>query len=220
MSTTDNVVKVFVVDESELIRIGVAAIVDNEQDISIVGEAGSMAQAIARIPALRPDLAVLGVHLPDGDGVALCRVLKVKLPALNCLVFGGEHEAEMTVDAFLAGASGFILKNVGASALVDAIRSAAAGSSLLDAVAIGVLLDRVRLGGTPPGPLDELTEQERFTLDLIGEGLSNRQIGERMFVADKTVKNYVSRIFSKLGLQSRSQAAVLITQINDGRAVE
>lgn len=189
-------------------RRGVAELLQSEGDIEIVGEAATAAQAMSRIPALRPDVAVLDVQLPDGDGVTVCRELRSEMPELKCLMLTSFVDDEALLDAIVAGASGYVLKQIRGTDLIGAVRTVAAGGSLLDPQTTARVMDRIRTDATKVDPLASLTDQERRILDLIGEGLTNRQIGEHLFLAEKTVKNYVSSILAKLGLQRRTQAAV------------
>ncbi|VVJ21828.1 Two component transcriptional regulatory protein DevR [Amycolatopsis camponoti] len=209
------VITVFLVDDHELVRRGVAELVDDEPDLTVVGQASSVAEAMARIPALRPDVAVLDVRLPDGNGVELCRDLRAALPGLRCLMLTSFTDEDSMVEAVLAGAEGYVIKDVKGLQLVDAIRRVGSGETLLDARAVAALVGELRAKTGKPGPLAGLSEQELVLLDLLGESLTNRQIAERMFLAEKTVKNYVSRLLAKLGLERRSQAAVLVTGIHD-----
>jgi DNA-binding NarL/FixJ family response regulator len=208
------VITVFLVDDHELVRRGVAELIDDEPDLSVVGQASSVAEAIARVPALRPDVAVLDVRLPDGNGVELCRDLRAAVPGLRCLMLTSFTDEDSMVDAVLAGAEGYVIKDVKGLQLVDAIRRVGAGETLLDGRAVAALVAELRAKTGKPGPLAGLSEQELVLLDLLGESLTNRQIAERMFLAEKTVKNYVSRLLAKLGLERRSQAAVLVTGIH------
>ncbi|MEV4603073.1 response regulator transcription factor [Amycolatopsis sp. NPDC049253] len=208
-------ITVFLVDDHELVRRGVAELVEDEDDLTVAGQAASVAEALARIPAVRPDVAVLDVRLPDGDGVRLCRDLRAALPGLRCLMLTSFTDERSMVDAVLAGADGYVIKDIKGLQLVDAIRRVAAGLSLLDERAVAALMAKLRESTRGPGPLAALTDQERVLLDLIGEGLTNRQIAERMFLAEKTVKNYVSRLLAKLGVERRTQAAVLVTAVRD-----
>jgi DNA-binding NarL/FixJ family response regulator len=205
-------IKVFLLDDHEVVRRGVAALLEAEPDIVVVGEAGTADQALARVPALRPDVAVLDVRLPDGDGVSVCRELRSRLPELACLMLTSFADDQALFDAVMAGASGYVLKQIHGSDLVGAVRTVAAGGSLLDSRSTTQMLQRLR-EHPRKDPLATLTEQERKILDLIGAGLTNRQIGERLFLAEKTVKNYVSSIFTKLDLRRRTQAATFITQL-------
>jgi two-component system response regulator DevR len=209
------VLKVFLVDDHEMVRRGVADLLEEEADLSVIGQASSVAEAMARIPALNPDLVLLDVRLPDGNGIELCRELRSKLPELNCLMLTSYTDEEAMMDAILAGAGGYVIKDIKGMELVSAVRTVGAGQSLLDNRAAAALMGRLRSGAEKSGPAAGLSEQERILLDLIGEGLTNRQIAERMFLAEKTVKNYVSRMLAKLGLQRRTQAAVLATELRD-----
>ena len=210
--------KVFLVDDHELVRRGVADLLDEEPDLMVIGQASSVSEALARVPATNPDVVVLDVRLPDGNGVELCRELRSRLPELNCLMLTSYTDEEAMMDAILAGAGGYVIKDIKGMELVSAVRTVASGRSLLDNRAAAALMSRLRATVEKPGPVARLTEQERRLLDLIGEGLTNRQIAERMFLAEKTVKNYVSRMLSKLGMERRTQAAVLATELRDGRS--
>lgn len=204
---------VFLVDDHELLRRGVAALLALAPDLVVVGEAGTVAQAAARIPAVRPDVAVLDVRLPDGDGVELCRDLRSRLPALKCLMLTAFADEQALADAVLAGASGYLVKDIVGARLVQSIRDVAAGRSLLDTRATAILSEQVRERRIGPRELEALSARERRILDHIGDGLSNREIAERMYLAEKTVKNYVSRLLKKLGIERRTQAAVLATKL-------
>lgn len=208
---------VFLVDDHEVVRRGVGDMLDEEADLTVVGQAGSVAEAMARIPALKPDIAVLDMRLPDGNGVELCRDLRSRMPQLNCLILTSYTDEQAMMDAILAGAGGYVIKDIKGMDLVSAVRTVGSGRSLLDTRAAAALMARIRSDAQEPGPLAGLTEQERVVLDLIGEGLTNRQIGERMFLAEKTVKNYVSSVLAKLGMQRRTQVAVLATELRDQR---
>jgi two-component system, NarL family, response regulator DevR len=211
-------VRIFLLDDHEVVRRGVKDLLESEPGWTVVGEAGTAAEARARVPALRPDVAVLDVRLPDGDGVSVCRDLRSAMPDLACLMLTSFSDDEALFDAIMAGAAGYVLKEIRGSDLIGAVRTVAGGGSLLDARATARVMERLRAPAPQADPLHELTEQERRILELIGEGLTNRQIGERMFLAEKTVKNYVSAVLSKLGLQRRTQVAVLATQLRDGQA--
>jgi DNA-binding NarL/FixJ family response regulator len=206
-------IKVFLLDDHEVVRRGVAALLEAESDITVVGEADSAERALARIPALKPDVAVLDVRLPDGDGVTVCRELRSQMPELACLMLTSFTDEEALLDAVMAGASGYVLKQIHGSDLVGAVRTVAAGQSLLDPRSTAQMLERLRQRSGKKNPLADLTEQERNILELIGDGLTNRQIGEQLYLAEKTVKNYVSSIFAKLGMNRRTQAAALITRL-------
>jgi DNA-binding NarL/FixJ family response regulator len=210
VAVTDRL-RVFLLDDHELVRRGVRELLEADGDIEVVGEASTAAEALARVPALRPQVAVLDVRLPDGDGVSVCRELRSQLPELACLMLTSFSDDDALLDAVMAGAAGYVLKDIRGGDLVGAVRTVAAGGSLLDSTSTANVLARLR-AKPAADPLAVLTDQERRILDLIGEGLTNRQIGERMFLAEKTVKNYVSSLLSKLGLQRRTQAAVLATE--------
>ncbi|MGP3915968.1 response regulator transcription factor [Nonomuraea sp. 10N515B] len=210
-------IRVFLVDDHEVVRRGVAALLDSEDDIEVIGEAGTAESAIARIPALQPDVAVLDVRLPDGNGVDVCREVRSRLPGLACLMLTSFADDDALFDAVMAGASGYVLKQIHGSDLVGAVRTVASGQSLLDPQTTAAMLQRLRDQASRKDPLAALTEQERHILDLIGEGLTNRQIGERLFLAEKTVKNYVSNLLSKLNMQRRTQAAALAARLRHDR---
>ncbi len=209
-------IRVFLLDDHELVRRGVADVLSGDEGIRVVGEARNAAEALARAPALRPDVAVLDVRLPDGDGVTVCRELRSRLPELRVVMLTSYSDDEALFEAILAGASGYLLKQVLGADLVGAVRTVAAGGSLLDPAATTAVLERLRRDAAPAGPLATLSPQERTVLTLIGEGLTNRQIGERMFLAEKTIKNHVSHLLAKLGLERRTQAAVLATELRSG----
>jgi two-component system, NarL family, response regulator DevR len=205
-------ITVFIVDDHEIVRRGVCDVLAGEPELSVVGEAASCREALVRVPATKPDVAVLDVRLPDGNGIELCRELRSALPELRCLVLTSFADDEALSDSVLAGASGYLLKQVLGGDLVQAIRAVGDGRTLLDPKAADAAMARLRepRGG---GPTAALTEQERRVLDLIGRGLTNRQIAEQMVLAEKTVKNYVSNLLAKLGMQRRTQAAVLATEL-------
>jgi DNA-binding NarL/FixJ family response regulator len=196
-------------DDHEVVRRGVQDLLEAEPDITVVGEAGTAAEALARVPATRPDVAILDMRLPDGDGISVCRDLRSDFPDMACLMLTSFGDDEAQLSAIMAGASGYLLKQVRGSDIVGAVRTVAAGGSLLDPRMTATVLERLRHPVTNDDPVDVLSEQERRVFDLIGEGLTNRQIGERLFLAEKTVKNYVSSVLSKLGMQRRTQAAAL-----------
>src|SRR5215813_8817453 len=206
-------ISVFLLDDHEIVRRGVRELLEAEPDITVIGEAGTAASALARIPALKPDVAVLDVRLPDGDGVMVCRELRSMMPELACLMLTSFGDDEALFDAIMAGAAGYVLKQIRGTDLVGAIRTIAAGESLLDPEAARKVMRRMREQAQRSDPLSGLTDQERRILELIGEGLTNRQIGERMFLAEKTVKNYVSALFAKLGMERRAQAAAYAARI-------
>ena len=209
--------RVFVVDDPEVVRRGVRDMLNAVDGIAVVGEASTVAEALARVPASRPDVAVLDVRLPDGSGVELCRELRSRLPELACLMLTSYPDERAMLDAFLAGAAGFVIKDITGLDLVAAVRTVGAGSSLLDPQAAAVLFAQLRSAMPAVDPLAGLTDGERTTLDLIGEGLTNRQIAGRMFVAEKTVKNNVSHLLAKLHMTSRTQIAVRATEIREHR---
>jgi two-component system response regulator DevR len=210
-------IRVFLLDDHEIVRQGITALLETQPDIQVVGEASTVAEALARVPALRPDVAVLDLRLPDGDGVQVCRELREKLPDLACLMLTSYADDEALFESVMAGAAGYVIKEVRGGDLVNAIRTVANGGSLLDVTATSQLLARLRMARaeTPPDPLRDLTEQERKVLELIGQGMTNRQIGAELYLAEKTVKNYVSSLLAKLGMQRRTQAAVLATEIRE-----
>jgi len=209
-------ISVFLLDDHEVVRRGVRELLTAEPDIDVIGEAGTMASALQRVPALRPDVAVLDVRLPDGDGVSVCREIRSTLPATACLMLTSYGDDQALLGAIMAGAAGYVLKQTCGSDLVSAVRAVAAGRSTLDAHAAQRVMARLRERTASVDPLSALTDQEKKVLDLIGEGLTNRQIAERMFLAEKTVKNYVSRLLAKLGMERRTQAAVLATELREG----
>jgi two-component system, NarL family, response regulator DevR len=209
---------VFLVDDHEVVRRGVADLLGAHEDLEVVGDAGSVAEALARIPALVPDVAVLDIRLPDGNGVELCRELRSRMPGLRCLVLTSYTDEQAMFDAVLAGASGFVIKDVRGNDIVNAVREVGAGRSLLDGRAVTALMTRLRERSEAVDPLAELTDKEREVLRHIGDGLTNREIGAKMFLAEKTVKNYVSALLAKLGMQRRVQAAVLANQVKDRAA--
>ncbi|MFE9324407.1 response regulator [Nocardia sp. NPDC052278] len=205
---------VFLVDDHQIVRRGVRDLIDSEPDLEVVGEAGTVSQALARIPALRPQVAVLDVRLPDGNGIELCRELLNQHPELRCLILTSFTDEQAMLDAILAGASGYVVKDIDTIELVEAIREVGAGKSLLDNRAAAALMAKLREEAeAKTGPLAGLSEQEQTLLNLLGEGLTNRQIASRMFLAEKTVKNYVSRLLTKLGVERRTQAAVLASKL-------
>ncbi|MEB3372071.1 response regulator transcription factor [Saccharopolyspora mangrovi] len=205
--------RVFVVDDHDVIRRGIAALVDAEDDLELVGEAGSVAEALAWVPKKNPQVAVLDVRLPDGNGVELCRELRSQLPELRCLILTSFDDHEALMDAIMAGASGFVLKGVVSEELVSALRTVGAGKSLLSPQRTEAMLNWLRKEQEKADPLRELTARERQVLELIGEGMTNREIADRMVLAEKTIKNYVSQMLAKLAMRHRSEAAVLATEL-------
>ncbi|RCV54010.1 response regulator [Marinitenerispora sediminis] len=212
-AVTPDPITVFLVDDHEVVRRGVAALLEGEGDMRVVGEAGTAEQATSRIPAVRPRVAILDVRLPDGSGVSVCREIRSARPEIACLMLTSFADDEALFDAVMAGAAGYVLKQIHGADLVGAVRAVAAGGSLLDPRSTGRMLERLRGDSAQPDPLAALTTQERQILDLIGEGLTNRQIGERLYLAEKTVKNYVSSLLAKLDLKRRTQAAVLLARL-------
>lgn len=209
-------ITVFLLDDHEVVRRGVHELLSAEPDIEVVGEAGTAADALVRIPATAPDVAVLDVRLPDGSGVEVCREIRSGDERIKCLMLTSYADDEALFDAIMAGAAGYVLKAIRGNELLSAVRDLAAGKSLLDPVATARVLERLRDGGEAGQEderLAELTEQERRILDLIGEGLTNRAIGARLHLAEKTIKNYVSSLLAKLGMARRSQAAAYVARI-------
>ncbi|MEU9267868.1 response regulator transcription factor [Streptomyces sp. NPDC048251] len=210
-------ITVFLLDDHEVVRRGVREMLSVESDIEVVGEAGTAADALVRIPATRPDVAVLDVRLPDGSGVEVCREIRSRDDSVKCLMLTSYADDEALFDAIMAGASGYVLKAIRGEELLTAVRDVAAGKSLLDPVATARVLQRLREGAPKADDrLAHLTDQERRILDLIGEGLTNRQIGTELHLAEKTIKNYVSSLLSKLGMQRRSQAAAYVARMQAG----
>jgi two-component system response regulator DevR len=207
------VIRVYLLDDHEVVRRGLRDLLEREGDIEVVGESASAEEAARRIPALRPQVAVLDARLPDGSGIDVCRDVRSVDPSIRALILTSYEDDEALFAAIMAGASGYVLKQVRGNDLVEAVRTVAAGQSLLDPAITQRVLDRIRRGPDQPAELAALTEQERRILELIAEGLTNRQIAGRMFLAEKTVKNYVSSLLSKLGLERRTQAAVLAARL-------
>ena len=208
-------ITVFLLDDHEIVRRGVHDLLEAEPDITVIGEAGTAESALARIPALKPDVAILDVRLPDGNGVTVCREIRSKMPEVACLMLTSYGDDEALFDAIMAGAAGYVLKQIRGTDLVGAVRTIASGRSLLDPEAASRVMRRMREQAQRSDPLAGLTDQERRILELIGEGLTNRQIGERLFLAEKTVKNYVSALFAKLGMERRAQAAAYAARVFD-----
>jgi len=207
-------VRIFLLDDHEIVRRGLRDLFEAEDDFVVVGESGSAVEASSRIPALHPDVAVLDGRLPDGSGVDVCRSIRSVDPTIQALILTSYDDDEALFAAIMAGAAGYVLKQIGSTDLVDAVRRVAAGQSLLDPAVTHRVLERLRSGpDNEPDELSQLTSQERKILELIAEGLTNRQIAERIFLAEKTVKNYVSSILMKLGLERRTQAAVLASKL-------
>jgi two-component system response regulator DevR len=206
-------VRVFLLDDHEIVRRGIADLLEVESGVSVVGEAGTAAEALRRIPAARPDVAVLDARLPDGSGIDVCRDIRSAHPEIRCLILTSYDDNDAVFAAVMAGASGYLLKEIRGNSFVDAVRQVAAGKSLLDPGVTERLLTRLREGTPRDERSDSLTKREREILSLIADGLTNKQIGERLFLAEKTVKNYVSGLLAKLGMQRRTQAAVYGAEI-------
>jgi two-component system, NarL family, response regulator DevR len=212
-------IRVFLLDDHEVVRRGLRELLESEGDIEVVGEAGTAQEAYSRIPPTAPDVAVLDVRLPDGDGIEVCREVRSRHPETACIMLTSFADDEAVYAAIMAGAAGYVLKQVRGTDLVDGIRRVAAGDSLLDPSVTTRVLDRLR-HRDDVDELAALTDQERKILELIAEGLTNRQIGERMFLAEKTVKNYVSNMFVKLGMSRRTEAAAYAARLAERRAHE
>ena len=211
-------IRVFLLDDHEVVRRGLVALLEATGEIEVVGESGSALEAARRIPAFRPDVAVLDARLPDGSGIDVCREVRSADPTIKALILTSYQDDEALFSAIMAGAAGYVLKQIKGTDLVDAIRRVAAGQSLLDPAVTQQVLERIRHGAdSEPEELKSLTAQERRILELIAEGMTNRQIGEELFLAEKTVKNYVSSLLAKLGLERRTQAAVMATKLRDHR---
>jgi two-component system response regulator DevR len=217
ISTSQQSIRVFLMDDHELVRRGLVDLLKSEPDLVVVGEAGTAADALRRIPGAKPDVALLDGRLPDGSGIDVCREIRSADPSIRCLILTSFDDDEALFAAIMAGASGYLLKEVGGSNLVAGIRQVAAGQSLIDPAVTQKLLDRLRNPVKESSKLDQLTPREREILDLITDGYTNRQIGQKLFLAEKTVKNYVSILLTKLGMQRRTQAAVYGASIRHGR---
>jgi len=208
----DRPIRVFLLDDHEIVRRGLKELLESEGDIVVVGESGLAQEAVRRIPALRPDVAVLDGRLPDGSGIDVCREIRSQHPEIAALILTSYDDDEALFSAIMAGAAGYVLKQVRGNDLIETVRRVAAGQSTLDPAVTRQVLDRLRKGPEEDPALASLTAQERRILGLIGEGMTNRQIAESMFLAEKTVKNYVSALLAKLGLERRTQAAVFATK--------
>lgn len=211
----DMTLSVFILDDHEVVRAGLRALIDNDPDVSVIGEANNVAEALLRIPALKPDVAILDVRLPDGTGIEVCREMRELVPQTACIMFTSYADDEALLASIMAGASGYLLKQLGGRDLLEKVKCVAAGQSLLDPTLTERLLDRLRRPAVEDDRLAALTPQERRILDCIAHGWTNRQIGEALYLAEKTVKNYVSNLLAKLGMQRRTEAAVFITKLND-----
>ena len=210
-------IRVFILDDHEVVRRGLVALLESAGDIEVVGESGSAQEAARRIPSFRPDVALLDARLPDGNGIDVCRDVRSADPSIKGLILTSYQDDEALFSAIMAGAAGYLLKQVRGTDLVDAVRRVAAGQSLLDPAVTQRVLERIRTGQSEqPAELAALTPQERRILELIAEGMTNRQIGEQLFLAEKTVKNYVSSLLAKLGLERRTQAAILANKLLHG----
>jgi DNA-binding NarL/FixJ family response regulator len=205
---------VFLLDDHEIVRRGVRQLLEDSGEILVVGEAATASEALSRIPPTRPNVAVLDVRLPDGNGIEVCREVRSRHPEIQCLMLTSFSDDEALFQAIMAGASGYLLKQIKGPDIVDAIRRVASGQSLLDPAVTAQVLERLR---TPPAEderLATLTDQERRVLELIADGLTNRQIGDHLHLAEKTIKNYVSNLLSKLGMERRTQAAVYAAKLD------
>src|SRR5947207_9931964 len=209
-------IRVYLLDDHEVVRHGLRDMLEREGDIEVVGESGSAVDAAHRIPALRPNVAVLDARLPDGNGIDVCRDVRSVDPSIQALILTSFEDDEALFAAIMAGAAGYVLKQIRGTDLVDAVRRVAAGQSLLDPAVTARVLERIRSGAGQPDELKTLTDQERRILEYIAQGLTNHEIAQKMFLSEKTVKNYVSSVLAKLGLERRTQAAVLATRLLGG----
>ncbi|WP_432493972.1 response regulator [Kineococcus auxinigenes] len=210
-------VRVFLLDDHEIVRRGLRELLESEGDLEVVGEASTAAEALRRIPAARPDVAVLDARLPDGSGIDVCRQVRSDSPEIKALVLTSFDDDEALFAAIMAGAAGYLLKQVRSADLLQAVRAVAAGQSLLDPAVTARVLDRMRAGERTDPRIASLTPTERTVLEHIAEGLTNRQIGERMFLAEKTIKNHVTSLLAKLGMERRTQAAVFASKLDAER---
>jgi two-component system, NarL family, response regulator DevR len=213
------VTRVFLLDDHEIVRRGLRELLESEDDLEVVGEASTAEEALARIPATRPDVAVLDVRLPDGNGVEVCRDIRSSHPEIQCLMLTSYADDEALFDAIMAGAAGYVLKQVRAAELVEGIRRVANGQSLLDPTVTRRVLERLRAAPEEDERFSGLTDQEKKILALLAEGMTNRQIAEQLFLAEKTVKNYVSNLLAKMGMQRRTEAAVYAARLAERRAI-
>ena len=213
-------IRVFLLDDHEVVRRGVRELLEGQSggEIQVAGEAGTADEALRRLPAVNPDVAILDVRLPDGNGVEVCREIRSRHPEIQCLMLTSFADDEALFDAIMAGAAGYVLKQVRGSDLVDSVRRVASGQSLLDPTVTATVLERLRRGPDDNQEVAHLTDQERRILDLLAEGLTNRQIGERLYLAEKTVKNYVSNLLTKLGMHRRTEAAVYAARLAERRS--
>lgn len=208
-------VRVFLLDDHEVVRRGLRQLLESDDDLEVVGEAATAEEAVGRIPATSPHVAVLDVQLPDGSGVEVCREVRSKNPELAVLILTSFDDDQALFDSIMAGAAGYVLKQIKGNELIDAIKAVADGKSLLDPDVTQLVLDRLRQGESEDALVAQLTPQERNIFDLIGEGLTNKQIGERMYLAEKTVKNYVSNVLAKLGMQRRTEVAAYAARLDE-----
>jgi two-component system response regulator DevR len=213
----DDAIRVFLLDDHEIVRRGLRELIEADGDMVVVGEAGNAGEALVRIPIAAPQVAVLDVRLPDGSGIEVCRDIRSSHPEIGCLMLTSFSDDEAMLDAILAGASGYALKQIRGTDLVDSIRAVASGRSLLDSRAADRIRERLRRGPDEDDRLRHLTTQERRILDLLAEGRSNRQIADTMFLAEKTVKYYVSNVLSKMGMSRRTEAAVYAARLEERR---
>lgn len=211
-------IRVFLLDDHEVMRCGLRTLLTAEPDIRVIGEAGTAASALDQVSALVPDVAVLDAGLPDGDGIAVCREIRSTLPATACLIFTSHGDDQALFGAIVAGAAGYVLKHSSGSDLVSAVRTAAAGQSTFDGRATQLVMERLRQPMASVDPVASLTGQEKRVLDLIGAGLTNRLIAEHMALSEKTVKNYVAALLTKLGMHRRTQAAAFIARQSEGQS--
>ena len=205
----------FLLDDHEVVRRGLRELLEAEDDLTVVGEASTAEEALARVPSTQPDVAILDVRLPDGDGVEVCREIRSRQPSVRCLMLTSFADDEALFSAIMAGASGYLLKQVRGTDLVDGVRRVGRGESLLDPSVTSRVLERIRANQNQTDELASLSGQEHKILDLVAEGLTNREIGERMFLAEKTVKNYVSNVLAKLGMSRRSEAAAYAARLDE-----
>jgi DNA-binding NarL/FixJ family response regulator len=210
-------IRVFLVDDHEIVRRGVRELLEVEDDIEVVGEAGTVEQALTRVPLAHPDVALLDVQLPDGTGVEVCRDIRSAHPEIGCIMLTSFADDEALLESVVAGASGYVLKQVRGSDIVESVRTVAAGRSLLDPALVERVSARLRQGAAEDERLAGLTPQERRILDLLAVGRTNRQIGEELHLAEKTVKNYVSNLLSKMGMSRRTEAAVYAARLEERR---
>jgi two-component system, NarL family, response regulator DevR len=208
-------IRIFLLDDHEVVRRGVRELLEANDDFEVVGEAATAEEGLSRIPPTKPDVAIIDMRLPDGNGVEVCREVRSHDASIQCLILTSFADDEALFDAIMAGAAGYLLKQIKGTDLVDGIRRVAEGQSLLDPQVTARVLERIRRGPEEDERLARLSDQERKILDLIAEGLTNRQIAERMFLAEKTVKNYVSNLLAKLGMERRTEAAVFATRLHD-----